>query len=275
MEITSPLIVTIPHSGEKIPPQTPWLKELPEEVLMCDVDRYVDFLYEPALQQLKLPSVKTEWHRYAADLNRIPDDVDVTSVEGNANPAGMHNRGFHWVVTTYNQALMKKPLSLADHQALVNLIYEPFHQGIRDLYGQVFGKGYKRVFHIDAHSMPSLGTAMHRDPGEKRADIVVSDSKGKSSDPRFKDLIIAAYVSAGFKVGYNWPYFGGRVTEQYGHPSKEQHTVQVEMNRALYMDEVTKKLKPKEAAEVQEKVKIALKYIHQHLPEVELLMDRK
>lgn len=275
MEITSPLIVTIPHSGENIPPQTPWLKELPEEILMCDVDRYVDFLYEPALQQLKLPSVKTEWHRYAADLNRIPEDVDVTSVEGNANPAGMHNRGFHWVVTTYNHPIMKKPLSLADHQALVNLIYEPFHKGIRDLYGKVLSKGHKRVFHIDAHSMPSVGTAMHRDPGEKRADIVVSDSKGKSSDPRFKDLIIAAYVSAGFKVGYNWPYFGGRVTEQYGHPSKEQHTVQVEMNRALYMDEVTKKLKTKEAAEVQEKVKIALKYIQAHLPEVELLMDRK
>ncbi|WP_161971440.1 N-formylglutamate amidohydrolase, partial [Escherichia coli] len=56
-----------------------------------------------------------------------------------------------------------------------------------------------------------------------RADIVVSDSKGKSCDPRFKDLVIAAYASAGFKVGYNWPYFGGRVTEQYGDPKREQH----------------------------------------------------
>ncbi|MNJ98567.1 N-formylglutamate amidohydrolase [compost metagenome] len=268
MEISSPLLVTIPHSGEKIPPQTPWLHQLPEEVLMCDVDRYVDFLYEPALKNLKVPFVKTEWHRYAADLNRIPEDVDCTSVEGNANPEGSFNRGFHWVVTTYNQQLMSKPMPVSAHTELVKMIYDPFHDGVKDLYRQLHDKGYKTTFHIDAHSMPSVGTAMHRDPGERRADIVVSDSKGKSCDPRFKDLVIAAYVTAGFRVGYNWPYFGGRVTEQYGNPERSQHTLQVEMNRDLYMDEVTKKLKPESAKQVQEKVLFALRYILLHLPRV-------
>ena len=89
-----------------------------------------------------------------------------------------------------------------------------------------------------------MGTRMHRDPGERRADIVVSDCLGKSCDPHFRDLVIAAYTISGFKVGYNWPYMGGRVTEQYGHPSKGQHAIQVELNRALYMDEKTKKLLP-------------------------------
>lgn len=265
MEITAPLIVTIPHSGEKVPPQTPWLSALPEEILMCDVDRYVDFLYEPALQKLKIPFVKTEWHRYAADMNRVPEDVDCTSVEGNSNPAGSFNRGFHWVITTYKHQLMTKPMSQKTHDELVQLVYEPFHSGIRELYKALHDKGYKKTFHIDAHSMPSIGTSEHRDPGEARADIVVSDSKGKSCDPRFKDLVIAAYVTAGFKVGYNWPYFGGRVTEQYGNPSRDQHTLQVEMNRSLYMDEKTKKLKSEEAKKVQEKVFFALDYIRKNL----------
>lgn len=267
MEITSPLIVTIPHSGEKIPPQTPWLQTLPEDVLMCDVDRYVDVLYEPALHKLQVPFVKTEWHRYAADLNRIPEDVDSTSVKGHSNPAGMHNRGFHWVVTTYNHPLMTTPMELSDHQALVKLIYEPFHEGVKGLYRQLHEKGYKTTYHIDAHSMPSVGTSMHRDPGERRADIVVSDSKGKSCDPRFKDLVIAAYATAGFKVAYNWPYFGGRVTEQYGDPQRGQNTLQVEMNRELYMDEKTKKLKAEAAKKAQEKVLQALEYIKKNLPE--------
>ncbi|MFM6930579.1 MAG: N-formylglutamate amidohydrolase [Bdellovibrio sp.] len=265
MEITAPLLVTIPHSGEKVPSQTPWLSSLPEEILMCDVDRYVDFLYEPALQKLSVPFVKTEWHRYAADMNRIPEDVDCTSVIGNKNPAGSFNRGFHWVVTTYKHQLMKEPMTQQAHDELVQLVYEPFHAKIKDLYGQLHDKGYKKTFHIDAHSMPSVGTSEHRDPGERRADIVVSDSKGKSCDPRFKDLVIAAYVTAGFKVGYNWPYFGGRVTEQYGDPSRQQHTLQVEMNRELYMDEKTKKLKPEEAKKVQEKVLFALSYIRNNL----------
>lgn len=260
-----PLLVTIPHSGEKIPPQTPWLNGLPEEILMCDVDRYVDFLYEPALHKLQIPFVKTEWHRYAADLNRIPEDVDASSVKGHSNPIGSFNRGFHWVITTYKHELMKAPMTMESHNELIKLIYEPFHEGVRNLYKQFHGKDYNKTFHIDAHSMPSVGTSEHRDPGEHRADIVVSDSKGKSCDPRFKDLVIAAYVTAGFKVGYNWPYFGGRVTEQYGDPSRNQHTLQVEMNRSLYMDEKTKKLKPQDAKKVQEKIFFALTYVRNNL----------
>lgn len=260
-----PLLVTIPHSGEKVPPQAPWLNGLPEEILMCDVDRYVDFLYEPTLHKLQIPFVKTEWHRYAADLNRIPEDIDASSVRGNANSPGTFSRGFHWVITTYKHELIKEPMSVETHNDLVNLVYEPFHKGIRSIYRDLQEKGFKKTFHIDAHSMPSVGTSEHRDPGELRADIVVSDSKGKSCDPHFKDLVIAAYVTAGFKVGYNWPYFGGRVTEQYGDPSHGQHTLQVEMNRALYMDEKTKKLKPQEAKKVQEKILFALTYVRNNL----------
>lgn len=261
MEIKSPLLITIPHSGEKIPAQASWLNGLPEEILMCDVDRYVDFLYEPALHKLHLPFAKTEWHRYAADLNRVPADIDSTSVIGNTNPAGSFNRGFHWVVTTYNHALMKGPIPQEQHQELVELIYEPFHASVRDLYSKLHTNGFRRTYHIDAHSMPSLGTKMHRDPGETRAEIVVSDCGGKSCSAAFKDLVVAAYVTAGFKVGYNWPYLGGRLTEQYGNPSREQHTIQVELNRSLYMDEATKKLKPELAKKVQDKILFALSYI--------------
>ena len=260
------LLVTIPHSGEKVPPQAPWLKALPEEILMCDVDRYVDFLYEPSLQKLQLPYVKTEWHRYAGDLNRIPEDVDSASVLGNANPAGVHRRGFLWAITTYNQSLMPGPVSPKTHQELVELIYEPFHASVRKLYENYESAGRKKVFHLDAHSMPSVGTKEHRDPGEHRAEIVVSDCHGKSCDPRFRDLVIAAYAVAGFKVGFNWPYFGGRVSEHYGQPAHNHHAIQVEMNRALYMDEKTKKLRPEEAQKIQTKIEIALQYICQNLP---------
>lgn len=260
-----PLIVSIPHSGEKVPPQTPWLSQLPEEILMCDVDRYVDFLYEPTLKNLDIPFIKTEWHRYAADLNRIPEDVDASSVLGNDNPAGTHNRGFHWVITTLKDVLMKEPMSLEAHNELVKLVYEPFHAGVRGLYSQMRQQGYRKVYHIDAHSMPSMGTSEHRDPGERRADIVISDSKGKSCSPEFRDLVIAAYVTAGFKVGYNWPYFGGRVTEVYGKPERDQHTLQIEINRSLYMDEKTKKLKNEEARKVQEQLQVALEYVRNNL----------
>jgi N-formylglutamate amidohydrolase len=266
MNQMTPFFVTIPHSGEKVPDFCHWLQGLPEETLMCDVDRYVDRLYEPTLQSLKIPFIKTEWHRYAADLNRIPEDVDSTSVIGNTTKAGTHNRGFHWVVTTTGIPLMKEPMPLDQHQNLVQLIYEPFHQQVRSQFQNFEAQGAKQVFHIDAHSMPSMGTKMHKDPGERRADIVVSDCLGKSSRSDFVDLVIAAYVRAGFKVGYNWPYVGGRVSEQYGKPNIGHHTVQVEMNRSLYMDEVSKKFKPEEAQIAITKVQKALGFILEKLP---------
>ena len=73
--------------------------------------------------------------------------------------------------------------------------------------------------------------------------------------------MILAYVRAGFKVGYNWPYVGGRLTEQYGRPSEKHHTIQVELNRSLYMDEVSKQFKPELAEKVSGKLLAALKTI--------------
>ena len=262
------LIVTMPHSGEKIPDQCVWLKNLDEVTLMCDVDRFIDVIYEPSLRRLKIPFHKTEWHRYAVDLNRIPSDIDVDSVEGATHSSGQFSRGYHWVMTTHNQKLMQSPISQQLHQQLTQLIYEPFHAGVRALYSKGFSQ-FKNVFHIDAHSMPSKGTSQHKDPGEMRADIVISDSLGKSCAPEFRDLVIAAYVTAGFKVGYNWPYVGGRVTEQYGHPAKGQHTIQVELNRMLYMNETTKSILPQHR-DVQLKIDKALAYIKTELPKLKI-----
>lgn len=263
------LIISIPHSGEKVPDFCTWLHSLPEEVLMCDVDRYVDFLYEPSLQKLKLPFIKTQWHRYAADLNRVPEDIDQDSVMGNTNPSGKFDRGFHWVITTQGTQLMKTPISQKMHDDLVELVYKPFHQSISDLVSNAKKAGAKTIYHLDVHSMPSLGTKMHKDPGERRADIVVSDSIGKSSSPEFVDLIISSYTRAGFKVGYNWPYVGGRLTEQYGQPEQNHHTVQVELNRALYMNEETKKLIPEKAEKIQEKIDKALARIQAGVSDIE------
>lgn len=261
-----PFLVTMPHSGERVPDQTPWLKNLPEPILMADVDRFVDRLYRPTLEKLKIPWVQTEWHRYAADLNRIPEDIDATSVKGNNNPPGMHSRGFHWTVTTLNYPLMTSPMSLSTHQELVNLIYKPFHEQVQKQIAVLKSQGHKTIFHLDLHSMPSLGTKMHKDPGERRADIVISDSLGKSCREEFLDLVISSYVRAGFRVIYNWPYVGGRLTEQYGKPDQGQQTIQVELNRALYMNEETKQINEVESLRVQKKLEKALSRIFEKLP---------
>lgn len=256
-----PLFVSIPHSGEEIPDEAPWLKGLPEPIVMCDVDRFVDVLYQPAVDELKVPVITTPWHRYLCDLNRLPEDVDSSTVEGSPNPPGTFKRGFLWSVTTLNQKLMPGPISQELHHTLVKKYFVPFHEQVRAQYQAFEKQGATRVYHIDAHSMPSIGTSEHRDPGQRRPQICVSDSKAKSCSPEFKDLVVRSYEAAGFQVGYNWPYFGGRVTETYGNPGLGHHALQVELNRGLYMDEQTKRLKEDLRPKVQEQIKHALRLI--------------
>lgn len=256
------LMATIPHSGEEIPPEAKWLQGLDELTLMGDVDRYVDRLYESSLLQLKIPYVKTQWHRYAADLNRLDSDIDAEAVFGNTTPAGTYPRGFHWVYSTRGEKILHEPLTQEVHQKLVDRVYHPFHQEVKTLAQSLLKKNSAlNLYHLDLHSMPSKGTAQHRDPGEYRKDLVVSDSQGKSCALAFKNLVMESLRSQGFSIAYNWPYFGGRLTEYYGQPEKRHHVIQIELNRALYMDEGTKQIKEKESTEIKSKLFEALRKI--------------
>lgn len=258
--------VSVPHSGEQVPPEVTWLRGLPETLLMCDVDRFVDDLYGPGADMLGVPKVVAQVHRYVVDLNRWPTDVDQDSVEGSENPPGLFPIGFHWSRTTTDARLMPEPISQKMHKELCDNYFHPFHKKIESQFAQFKTKGHQDVYHLDAHSMPSKGTSAHRDPGGERPQIVVSDRDGTSCAAHYKDLVIKAYQSVGFEVSYNWPYKGGRITETYGQPGQGQHTLQVEMNRSLYMDEITKQKLPG-FVDIQKKVMRALAVIVSELPE--------
>lgn len=262
----NPLFVTIPHSGEKIPDEAEWLKGLSEPVQMCDVDRFVDVLYRPALDELELPHIVADWHRYVVDLNRLPGDIDQASVVGAEQSAGVHPTGFHWVVTTKGDQLMRNPISMDLHDHLTKNYWRPFHDEVEATYRKLSVSAENPVFQLDAHSMPSMGTEKHRDPGESRAEIVISDQNGKSCDADYRDLVVESYRSAGFEVKTNWPYLGGRVTQTYGQPQIGQNCIQVELNRALYMNEETKQLNESLSQEISQKIKQALAQIQREMP---------
>ena len=80
------------------------------------------------------------------------------------------------------EILMTEPMTDKNHQELVKLIYKPFHEKINELKSSL----QKPCYHLDLHSMPSVGTAQHKDPGERRADIVVSDQLGKLAETAFR-----------------------------------------------------------------------------------------
>ena len=262
-----PFFVSIPHSGEKIPDEVTWLKGLTEATLMRDVDRYVDVLYQPALNELKIPSIVTPWHRYVVDLNRKPDQFDCDAVVDAPLPAGAEPKGLHWSVTTWNEKLIAEPMTMELHDRLLRDYYHPFHTSVLELRKGLKDK-FGVVYHLDLHSMPSRGTSLHPDPGETRAEVVVSDQHGKSASPAYKDLVMRAFQEAGFQVAYNWPYVGGGITKTYGDPDKEFHTIQIELNRSQYMDEDTKQLNQSLLPGIQAQLKQAISTVQNGIKEL-------
>lgn len=254
------LFITTPHSGEKIAVETDWLNSLSEEHLMRDTDRFVDQLYLPVIQKNKIKHLNSEWHRYVVDLNRDAEDIDQYSVNGSKNDLGRFSKkGVHWQMTTFEEPLLQEPMSRDLHDLLIKKYYQPFHRDVQkqhDKFVNDFGKSYQ----IDCHSMPSVGTKMHSDNGQERAEIVISDFNGLSCETEFKDLVIEAYEKSGFQVAYNFPYIGGRITEKYGKPDQMQNCIQVEIRRNLYMNEHTKKIYD-DISSFQNQLSIAIEYI--------------
>ncbi len=260
--------MTSPHSGEKVPEEVYWLKNLPEEILMFDIDRFVDRLYEPTAKKLKIPFIKSEWHRYFSDANRLPEDVDQGSVIGSKHPKGKFLTGLIWQITSQGHELLPAPISKDLYQVLLDKYYSKFHSDVKKQYSNYLEQKNEPVYQLDLHSMPSRGTKIHRDPGELRAEIVISDQNGQSASLAYVNLVRQAYTKVGFKVAYNWPYIGGRVTETYGQPAKNQHCVQVELRRDLYMNEATKKMKDLDFVALIAKLDEALSFIYENIDQV-------
>ena len=246
-----PLFVSVPHSGWQIPTEAYWLKKLPHSLLMCDVDAYVDELYLPVLKKLHIPSIVFKWNRYSIDANRFQTDISSKTVERaeellktiykNRKFRQKNPSSIHWHKTTKGQLLIKKAIPQKTHKLLIRKYFVPFHEQIRKNFEVLKKSGYRTVYLIDLHSMPSKGLAFHKDKACFREDIVIGNNKGKSCSKKLTNLVVKSYKEAGFKVSLNWPYKGGAITYAYGQPHKGQEALQIELNRKLYMDEKTKK----------------------------------
>lgn len=270
-----PILCSLPHAGERIPPDASWLEGLNEPLLFEDVDRYTDELYSTSLKSLDVAWVATEWHRYSGDLNRALTDVDQDAVEGAEAAPGTHARGLLWVKTTKGVRILPQPITRAALERIAELVYRPFHAALERKIQQLKGQYGEPILHLDLHSMPSRGTSEHRDPGKSRPDIVVSDNKGLAAARQWVDLIQAAAQKVGFSTSYNWPYLGGRITQLYGRPQLGVHTVQIELNRSLYMDEVTKQKLDARFQETQNRLGVFLSEIKCQLEAVRVSIKRE
>ncbi|MGE3631984.1 MAG: N-formylglutamate amidohydrolase [Sandaracinaceae bacterium] len=229
------VLVEVPHAGLGVPDSVREQLVVPTRIVLRDSDVYVDKLYADA-PLVGASLLASHVSRYVVDLNRAPDDVDRETVSDHPDPRGVSPRGVVWRVTTDGLPALRGPLRFEELCDRLERYHRPYHRTLeRALDGK--RERFGHAFLLAAHSMPSaarVGAA--RRP---RADVVPGTRGRTTADARVIELVDSHFKSAGLTVRHDDPSRGGWTTARYGRPSEGVHAIQIELNRALYMDEAT------------------------------------
>ena len=237
-----PFVLSSPHSGRHYPPEFLAASRLDLKTLRRSEDSFVDELFAEAAA-LGAPLLNALFPRAYLDPNREPYELDPAMFE-DALPAYANTRSLRVAgglgtlarVVTDGAEIYRQKMLFAEAEQRIESLYLPYHRQLRELIEATRDHfGYAVL--IDCHSMPSIGGPMDEDSGHNRADIVLGDRFGTSCSPSLTQLAEETLTQMGYSVVRNNPYAGGYTTDHYGRPIKAVHALQIELNRALYMDE--------------------------------------
>lgn len=241
-EQSAPLVFASPHSGDQYPAEFLAEANLSYLTLRRSEDAFVDRLYQAA-PQFGAPLLRAHFPRVYVDPNREPYELDPRMFDEhlpdfvNANsPRVAAGLGTVAKVVATGETIYARRLRFVDAKRRIEAHYFPYHQALLDLLHQT-QRQFGCYLLIDCHSMPSVGGPMDADPGTRRVDFVLGDCFGSACAPAVIDLAESTLRDLGHTVRRNVPYAGGFTTRHYGQPSEQKHALQIEVNRALYMDE--------------------------------------
>lgn len=244
-----PVVFASPHSGSDYPMEFLAVSRLDPLTLRRSEDSYVDEIFA-AGPELGAPLLRARFPRAYLDPNREPFELDPAMFEdelppfvNTRSPRVRVGLGTIARVVATGEDIYARKLDVAEAMARIDRLYRPYHRALRQLVNATrerFG-GYLL---LDCHSMPSGIAPPERAGRRGRADIVLGDCHGTSCHPLIMETAHRALTAKGYSVARNTPYAGGFTTAHYGKPGSGGHCLQIEISRALYMDERSFDRKP-------------------------------
>jgi N-formylglutamate amidohydrolase len=235
----APIIFNSPHSGSIYPAEFLDASRIDVVALRRSEDSFMDELIA-GLSDRGFPVVRVHFPRSYVDVNREPYELDPRMFTGRlpsfANTRSMRVAGGLGTIPRVvgdGQEIYRERLDVDDALCRIETLYKPYHRALRRLINkahQTFGT----VILVDCHSMPSIGISREE---PRRPDVVVGDRYGTSCAGILADVVENSFSRLGYSLGRNKPYAGGFITEHYGNPASGLHAIQIELNRAIYMDE--------------------------------------
>ncbi|MGR3461675.1 MAG: N-formylglutamate amidohydrolase [Roseovarius sp.] len=236
---TTSVVFASPHSGRDYSWSFLRRTRLNEHSVRSSEDAYVDQLFDSA-PRAGAPLLRAGAPRAYVDLNRSPDELDPALIEGVSrqghNPRIASGLGVIPRVVANGRAIYSGKITLAEARHRIDDFWHPYHEALQGQLDQahlMFGQAIL----IDCHSMPHEAMDSVASRGLRRPEVVLGDRFGAAADGGIVDRIEAAFTHAGLMVTRNTPFAGAYITQAYGRPSRGRHAVQIEIDRALYMNE--------------------------------------
>ena len=243
---STPLVLDSPHSGVNYPADFGHAAE--RAVLRRAEDTHVEKLYDfaPALGAAWIEAL---FPRSYLDANRNISDIDVSlfdepwpdavTTDISALKKLRLGKGLIWRTTDEGVPIYRRALSVAEVRARIANCWQPYHAAVAEAIDAAHARhGYS--IHLNCHSMPAIASSQATEfPGEVHADFVIGDQDGSTASGPLVKLICDHLRDCGYSVSYNHPYKGVELVRRYSNAALQRHSVQVEINRKLYMDEMT------------------------------------
>lgn len=234
---TTQVIFSSPHSGRAYFDTFLSSSVLTKQEIRSSEDAFVDELFA-GVTQFGAPMIAAIAPRAYLDLNRSFDELDPGLIAGLrrvvSNPRVASGLGVVPRVVSGGRHIYDGKLDIREIQHRINTYWRPFHKQMQVMIDDTRQKFGSAVI-VDCHSMPK--DALDGFNTSRQPDIVLGDRFGASASARVADRIEAAFEDQGFRVVRNTPFAGAYIAQHYGRPTRRQHAVQIEINRALYMDE--------------------------------------
>ena len=238
-----PLVLDSPHSGQHYPADFGFSCDRAQLRMAEDTD--IDDLYDftPALGATL---VCAQFPRSYIDPNRRVEDMDTSLIDGrwphavDQSPKTKSGIGLIWRSLGDTSPIYLRKLSVAEVTQRIGQCHAPYWAAVTSAIDSAHAQ-HGRVLHINCHSMPAAaGLSSWVKLGTQFADVVLGDRDGSTCLPAFTAMLAAAFRHEGLSVAINDPYKGAELVKRFGRPEENRHSIQVELNRKLYMLEATR-----------------------------------
>lgn len=236
---TSCMVFASPHSGREYSRAFLRRSILDEIQIRSSEDAFMDRLIAPAAE-FGAPILAARMPRAFLDLNRASDELDPAVVEGvrrpGHNPRIASGLGVIPRVVANGRAIYRGKIPMSEAMSRIETYWHPYHAQLNQLMEDT-NRSFGRAVLVDFHSMPHEAVQSVAQTGFARPEVVLGDRFGAAADGKIVERIETIFLEAGLRVSRNTPFAGAYITQAYGRPSRGHHAIQIEIDRALYMNE--------------------------------------